>query len=139
MEQDKKYTPKEAAQAVLKKAEELLKSSAVAKQLGKTEVHIHVAPKAHETGSKLAASEPAAQGTPDKAAISPASKDAGMPDGVKEQVGEGEGVERNGNPGPGAQPTNYGEDYKGHLKLAQWQGRMAHKRSLKSKKEPQNG
>lgn len=149
---DKQYTPKEAALAVLKKAEELYKSS----KLAKAEIHIHEAPSskvqaspapsasahvdAPAVGGANKAAVPAsgkdadqhAQGKGPKGEIKPNEKEQAPPDGT--QAGDKPSnslEERNGNPGPGAEPTNYGEDYKGHLKLAQWMGRMSHKRSKK--------
>lgn len=118
---EKLFTPKEAAMAVLKKTEELLKASSLAKA---------------EIQEKDA--DQKAQGAGPKGEIKPNEKEQAPADGVQASDQPSDSIEeRNGNPGPGANPTNYGEDYKGHLKLAQWMGRMSHKRGLKKKPQEQ--
>lgn len=42
----------------------------------------------------------------------------------------------NGNPAPGAEPKNQGENYKGHIKLAKFVGRMDEKRKAKPAAAP---
>lgn len=117
MAQEKTVSAKEAAIAVLNKAAEVSKKAKLMKSAAIKEAIPEKTDAAYETKKQDAPNEERTESVPNPS--------------------EEKGVQRNGNPGPGANPTNYGEDYKGHLKLAQWMGRMAHKRSLKANKNGQ--
>jgi hypothetical protein len=94
------------------------------KKISAREAAMAVLKKAHEllNASKLAKSLPAQAAPVAKADVTPA-------DGVQAQGAPAENY--NGNPAPGATPKNLGENYKGHLKLAKWVGRMEQKRAAK--------
>lgn len=155
MDHDKKISAREAAQAVLKKAHELLSASKLAKNDFRDKhvkgVHIpmmdgmglsNAGNKARpwsgeKSGSvdaqgakeahKKVLNEIKTMPKPDLGKTE--EKDVTPADGVQAQGAPAENY--NGNPAPGATPKNLGENYKGHLKLAKWVGRMEQKRAAK--------
>jgi hypothetical protein len=116
MEHEKKYTAKEAAVAVLKKAEEILKSSSLMKAA---------------TGPTLG-SVIGFPGSPPTAPIAKSDNKVQAQPAPNKNPAE---IAENSNPAPGASPQNtekYGAEMKGHLKLAKFIGRMEAKRGAKT-------
>jgi hypothetical protein len=123
MAHEKLFTAKQAAEAVLKKTHELLA-------------------KAEPSWKKPEKSaEQPADGKAPKGEIHPKEPVQGASDDVRQTTPpsqnpkEEAGAEGN-NPGPGANPRNEGEPYKGHIKLAKFIGHMESKRLAKSKMVP---
>lgn len=117
---DKNYSPREAAMAVLKRAHEMLSQSTLAK-----------------------AEIPQKDADKDDKNIKVQSQDAKGADRVQDQPAPSKNPDEqkeNNNPPPGAEPQNEGEDYgegwKGHIKLAKFIGHVGAKRKSR---EPQNG
>jgi hypothetical protein len=159
MEHDKKYSAKEAALAVLKKAEEVIQKSELMKskpfeKFKNDKIHSSKSNKAGVSGQSAQGSHvrygggmamDAAVGEAkhrlanqrampkpklDKSeALGKAEQDVTPPDAVQKQPAPAENY--NGNPAPGAEPQNLGETYKGHIKLAKFIGRVEAKRGAK--------
>lgn len=118
---DKKFTPKEAAVAVLKKAEELYKTSTLAKgDWAKIHSKLKREGYSEESADKIDGAIKAKMGkseeNPDAAA------DAQLGEKVEQDVEQHEKEN--------AAPEH---EMKGHIKLAKFVGRMEHKRGQKSK------
>jgi hypothetical protein len=152
MEHEKKYSAKEAAVAVLKKAEEVLKKSELLKAAPPTrkeaEAGFGVQPVTKIKGVSNAGLEVRAGDNfgakqehketlkemkrMPKPNLGKAEQDVTPADGVQKDPTDV--VPRNVNPDPGAAPVNYTEDYKGHIKLAKFLGHMESKRKSKTVK-----
>ena len=137
---EKIYSPREAALAVLAKAEELYKNSSLAKAERKSKKPLEKdgnppPPPAAQSSTPPQQTLGAAIGYPDmgKAEIKKSDEEGHNPD-EKADAKLGEEVEKdvqeheehNEDPGHAEPPM------KGHIKLAKFMGRMEHKKSLKS-------
>lgn len=127
MDHDKKISAQEAGQAVLKKVEELLKASKLAKA---TVAKAEMEKCGDLCKSKMAKGEDCEHKAKMAKAEHPAQANVTPPDGVQAQRTPPDNF--NGNPAPGADPKNLGEPYKGHIKLAKFVGRMEAKRQQKA-------
>jgi hypothetical protein len=124
---DKKFTPKEAALAVLKKAEELYKASSLAKgDWAKIHSKLKREGYSEESADKIDGAIKAKMNKSDEQGQNPDEKaDAALGEKVEQDVQQHE----QGN----ADPAHAEPEMKGHIKLAKFMGRMEHKRGQKSK------
>jgi hypothetical protein len=119
---DKKFTPAEAAIAVLKKAEEMYKNSNLAKgDWGKIHGKLKREGYSEESADKIDGAIKAKMGKSEK----PLEK---KHVGFKADADLGEKVEQDVQ-----QHEDPKHEMKGHIKLAKFMGRMEHKRSQKAK------
>jgi hypothetical protein len=128
---DKKITPREAAVMVLKKAEELYKSSTLAKgDWAKIHSKLKREGYSEESADKIDGAIKAKMGKSEESGKNPDEKaDAELGEKVEQEVQEHEA--HNEDPAHEA-------PMKGHLKLAKFMGRMEHKRGQKSKEMTKN-
>jgi hypothetical protein len=124
---DKKFTPQEAAVLVLKKAEELYKSSSLAKgDWAKIHSKLKREGYSEESADKIDGAIKAKMNKSDEQGQNPDAKaDADLGEKVEQDVQEHE--EKNSDPAH-AEPQ-----MRGHIKLAKFMGRMEHKKGQKSK------
>lgn len=124
---DKKFTPQEAAILVLKKAEELYKSSSLAKgDWAKIHSKLKREGYSEESADKIDGAIKAKMNKSDDEGHNPDAKaDAKLGEQVEQDVKQHE--ESNSDPAH-AEPQ-----MKGHIKLAKFVGRMEHKKGQKSK------
>lgn len=130
MEHEKKYTAKQAALAVLKKTEELLKAH---KHVGWGKLHGKLEREGYsdKSADKIAGSIKAKV---EKSEEHEMKEKQGVQPQLAPEKNPAENRE-NGNPAPGALPQNeekYGAELKGHIKLAKFMGRMEHKKGKKA-------
>lgn len=123
---DKKFTPKEAAVAVLKKAEELYKASNLAKgDWAKIHSKLKREGYSEESADKIDGAIKAKLGKSDEAGNNPDEKaDAALGEKVEQDVQEHE--DKNADPAHEA-------PMKGHIKLAKFMGAMEQKRGTRAK------
>lgn len=126
---NKIFTPREAAVAVLKKAEELYKSSDLAKgDWAKIHSKLKREGYSEESADKIDGSIKAKMNKSDEAGHNPDSQaDAKLGEQVEQDVQQHE--EQNADPAHAEKPM------KGHIKLAKFVGRMEHKKSLQKGEE----
>lgn len=124
---DKKFTPQEAAILVLKKAEELYKSSSLAKgDWAKIHSKLKKEGYSEKSADKIDGAIKAKMNKSDAEGHNPDAKaDAKLGEQVEQEVKQHE--ESNSDPAH-AEPQ-----MKGHIKLAKFVGRMEHKKGQKSK------
>lgn len=124
---DKKFTPQEAAVLVLKKAEELYKSSSLAKgDWAKIHSKLKKEGYSEKSADKIDGAIKAKMNKSDAEGHNPdAQADAKLGEQVEQDVKQHE--ESNSDPAH-AEP-----EMKGHIKLAKFVGRMEHKKGQKSK------
>lgn len=121
---DKKFTPQEAAILVLKKAEELYKSSSLAKgDWAKIHSKLKREGYSEESADKIDGAIKAKMNKSDAEGHNPDAKaDAQLGEQVEQDVKQHE--EQN------ADPAHAEPQMRGHIKLAKFMGRMEHKKSL---------
>ena len=124
MSESKKFTPQEAAILVLKKAEELYKSSSLAKgDWAKIHSKLKREGYSEKSADKIDGAIKAKMNKSDAEGNNPdAAADAKLGEQVEQDVHQHE--ERN------ADPAHAEPQMKGHIKLAKFMGRMEHKKSL---------
>lgn len=142
MANEKLYTAKEAAQAVLAKTQELLAKGEWNKIHKKLEGEGYSKKEADKIDGSIKAkvekNEDGNHAAPSTDKGAPAEKDQSGPDGVQKQPDprtNPKEIQENGNPAPGALPQNqekFSAELKGHLKLAKFVGRMEAKRASKN-------
>lgn len=128
---DKKYSPQEAALAVLKKAEELYKASPLAKgDWAKIHSKLEREGYSEESADKIDGAIKAKMNKSDESGANPDEKaDAALGEKVEQDVQEHEA--KNADPAHEA-------PMKGHIKLAKFVGRMEHKKGQKAKEMGKN-
>jgi len=126
---DKKFTPQEAAVLVLKKAEELYKSSSLAKgDWAKIHSKLKREGYSEESADKIDGAIKAKMNKSDEQGNNPdAAADAKLGEQVEQDVQQHE--ESNSDPAHGQ------KEMKGHIKLAKFVGRMEHKKGLAKAEE----
>lgn len=144
MPNEKLFTAKEAAKAVLAKAAELAKGEweKIHEKLERegyskeSADKIDGAIKAKVEAKKMHKDEGAMKAAPSTDKNAPSEKNQSEAEGVKASSNPAAPkANENGNPAPGALPQNqekFGSELKGHLKLAKFVGRMEEKRKNKA-------
>lgn len=130
---DRKINPREAAMAVLKKAEELYKSSTLAKgDWNKIHSKLKREGYSEESADKIDGSIKAKMNKSDEAGNNPdAQADAQLGEKVEQDVQEHEASNED--------PAHAEKPMKGHIKLAKFMGRMEHKKGEKAKMAKADG
>lgn len=146
MANEKLYTAKEAAKAVLAKTQELLAKGEWNKIHNKLEGEGYSKKEADKIDgaikAKVEKAEDGNKAAPSTDKGAPAEKDQSGPDGVQKTPDprtNPKEIQENSNPAPGAFPQNhekFSAELKGHLKLAKFVGRMEAKRGAKKPAKP---